>query len=351
MLSDKALTFTLLAFCALMLFWACTNREQKEPELESEDAPIAKGADISWITEMEHKGYSIKNKAGEIVDCFQLMADLGMNAIRLRVWVNPVDGWCNRKDVVAKARRADALGLDVMIDFHYSDWWADPGKQNKPAAWKDMTLGELKNALAKHTRDVLENLRNHNIEPKWIQIGNETSNGMLWPTGKASESMSNYALLHRAGYDAAKSVFPNSYIMVHIDRGEELNHLKWILDGLQSNGAKWDMIGVSLYPAKDSWQSHADACIYNLEQLVKTYDTPTMICEVGMHYTEAEACKKFIQYLFYKGDAMNTTAKKRVFHGVFYWEPQSSGDWNHYSKGAFSLQHQPTVALEAFSAK
>lgn len=351
MLSDKALTFTLLAFSALMLFWACSSKEPKEPELESDDNPIAKGVDISWITEMEYKGYSIKNKAGEIVDCFQLMSDLGMNAIRLRVWVNPVDGWCNRKDVVAKARRADALGLDVMIDFHYSDWWADPGKQNKPAAWEDMTLGELKNALAKHTRDVLENLRNHNIEPKWIQIGNETSNGMLWPTGKASESMSNYALLHRAGYEAAKSIFPNSYVMVHIDRGQELNHLKWILDGLQSNGAKWDMLGVSLYPTADTWQGVADACIYNLEQLTQQYDTPVMICEVGMHYTEAEACKKFIQYLFYKGDTMNTAAQKRTFHGVFYWEPQSSGDWNNYSKGAFNLQHQPTVALDAFANK
>src|SRR5262245_28461707 len=96
---------------------------------------FAKGADISWITQMEAAGIKFYNASGTAMDCMQLMKSLGMNSIRLRVWVNPTNGWCNNADVVAKAKRAQQLGLRLMIDFHYSDYWADPGKQNKPAAW------------------------------------------------------------------------------------------------------------------------------------------------------------------------------------------------------------------------
>ncbi len=308
MLSDKALTFTLIAFCALMLFWVFSGKEQKEPDLESGDDPIIKGANLSWGTK---------------IDCFQLMADLGVNAIRLPVCVHPADGWCNRADVVKKAMRARELDLDVMIDFHYSDWWANADKQNKPKAWESISLEELQEAVGKHTRDVLSDLRNHDVVPKWIQIGHETSDGMLWPTGRASESMTNYATLHQTGYTAAKSICPKALVIVHIDQGQEWPHLQWLLDGLRVNGAQWDMVGVSLYPEVETWQGVADVCIYNLEQLVRKYDTPVMICEVGLSDESPEVFKKFTDYLLYKGEDMNTAAQKKVFHGLFYWKSES----------------------------
>ncbi len=307
MLSDKALTFTLIAFCALMLFWVFSSKEQKEPDLESGDDPIIKGTILSGDTK---------------IDRSLLMANLGVNAIRLPVLVHPADGWCNRADVVQKAMQARELDLDVMIDFHYSDWWANVDKQNKPKAWESLSLEELQEAVGKHTRDVLSDLRNHDVEPQWIQIGNETSDGMLWPTGRASESMTNYATLHQAGYTAAKSICPKALVMVHIDRGEEWPHLQWLLDGLRANGAQWDMVGVSLHPELETWQGVADACIYNLEQLVRKYDTPVIISEVGLSDESTEVLKKFTEYLLYKGKGMNTAVQKKVFHGLFYWKSQ-----------------------------
>ena len=105
--------------------------------LASSAADFFLGADISWCTEMEQRGQKVYNYVGEEREATALMKELGLNAIRLRVWVDPKEhgGWCDKNDVLVKALRAKALGMEVMIDFHYSDWWADPGKQNMPAAW------------------------------------------------------------------------------------------------------------------------------------------------------------------------------------------------------------------------
>lgn len=109
----------------------------------AESQALVKGADVSWLTQMEKAGKSFYNDSGSKQDLFPILKAHGMNAIRLRVWVNPSDGWSNITDVVAKAKRAKAAGFDIMIDFHYSDSWADPGKQNKPAAWSSYTFDQL----------------------------------------------------------------------------------------------------------------------------------------------------------------------------------------------------------------
>ena len=108
------------------------------------------GADISWETEMESKGQKLYNWKGEERECTALMKEMGMNAVRLRVWVDPSehDNWCNKEDLLAKAKRAKELGMDVMVDFHYSDWWADPGKQNIPKAWEKLSFKKMCTALA-----------------------------------------------------------------------------------------------------------------------------------------------------------------------------------------------------------
>ena len=118
--------------------------------------------------------------------------------------------------MIVKAVRAKDLGMDVMVDFHYSDFWADPSKQVKPVAWKDMDLGQLKEAIRNHTTEALQALKAKGVTPKWVQVGNETNNGMLWPTGKidwdksGTERYANYVALNNAGYDAVKSVFRNA---------------------------------------------------------------------------------------------------------------------------------------------
>src|SRR5450830_920025 len=118
-------------------------------------ASFAKGADISWLTQMESSGKKFYNSAGAEQECMALLKSLGMNSVRLRVWVNPSGSWNNSADVVAKAIRAKNLGLRIMIDFHYSDTWADPGQQAKPAAWASLDFATLKTSLATHTTTVL----------------------------------------------------------------------------------------------------------------------------------------------------------------------------------------------------
>lgn len=305
---------------------------------------FAKGADVSWLTEMERSSIKFYDGNDREKECMALLRELGMNSIRLRVWVDPVDGWCNKSDLLVKAFRANNLGMRLMIDFHYSDTWADPGQQTKPAAWTDMDMDELQEAVGDHTREILNELKAHDITPEWIQVGNETGNGMLWEEGKASVNMENYADLNNAGYDAVKEVFPDAKVIVHLHGGHDNDLYRWLFDGLKNNGGKWDVIGMSLYPAADSWQQTNADCIANIRDMISRYDSEVMICEVGMPWDEAEACHDFLADLITKAKAIEDD---RCL-GVFYWEPQSYGGWKGYTLGAFDENGRPTVALDAF---
>ena len=167
----------------------------------------AYGADCSWISEQENDGVLFYDSLGQATDGMRVMRDAGMNSVRLRVWVNHTTGWCNKEDVIIKAKRAAALKLRVMIDFHYSDFFADPSRQNIPVEWADYDLAQMKQAVANHTTEVLSALKAEGVTPEWIQVGNETRNGMLWPMGQLwnnngdlPNGWKNYAALTTAGY-------------------------------------------------------------------------------------------------------------------------------------------------------
>ena len=243
------------------------------------DSEFAKGADISWVTQMESAGLKFYNAAGTETECMGLMKSIGMNTIRLRVWVNPSPAWNNTADVVAKAIRAKNLGLRIMIDFHYSDTWADPGHQTKPAAWAGQDVAALKTSLANHTTAVLTELKNNNVTPEWVQVGNETNDGMLWPEGKASTNMNNFAQMINAGYDAVKAVFPAAKVIVHVSNGWDNALFRWMFDGLQLNAAKYDVIGMSLYPTAANWASVNTQCLINMNDMVARYSKEVMLVE------------------------------------------------------------------------
>jgi arabinogalactan endo-1,4-beta-galactosidase len=314
------------------------------PDSTGNNTGFAKGADISWITEMEANGYAFYNRDGKQEDCYQVMKDEGMNAIRLRAWVNPTAGWCNTADVVAKAKRAKAAGMRIMIDFHYSDWWADPGKQNKPAAWTSLNFNDLKNALSDYTKHVMDTLKSNGIIPDWVQVGNETNDGMLWEDGRASTNMGNFAALVTAGYDAIKSISDTTKVIVHISNGFDNTLFRWIFDGLKNNGAKWDIIGMSLYPSSTNWSTLNAQCLANMNDMVSRYKTPVVICEVGMPWTDSVACKSFLTDIITK---TRSVADNNGL-GVFYWEPECYNNWQSYTLGAFDNGGKPTVALDAF---
>lgn len=173
---------------------------------------------------MEADGRSFFNADGVETDIFALMKQIGMNAIRLRVWVNPqrfgYGAWCDKADILAKAKRAHAQGLDLLIDFHYSDFFADPGTQTLPLDWTGFTREQVKAAVASHTKDVLQTLKAEGIEPRWVQVGNETNSGMIWDYGKidwnkyGSDRFTDYAELSNVAYDAVKEVLPEAQVMI-----------------------------------------------------------------------------------------------------------------------------------------
>jgi arabinogalactan endo-1,4-beta-galactosidase len=308
---------------------------------------FSKGADASWITEMESSGKKFYNKTDIETEGMALLKSLGMNIMRLRVWVNPSPSWNNTADVVAKAVRAKNLGLRVMIDFHYSDTWADPGNQTKPAAWAAMSVADLATAISSHTTQVLTALKTAGVSPEFVQVGNETNDGMLWPNGKASATggMSNYAQFINAGYNAVKAVFPTSRVIVHLSNGWDNGLYTWNIGGIISYGAKFDVIGLSLYPTSTDWPVNNTQCLANMNDLVARYNKEVMVVEVGMSWDQAAACKLFLTDLISKVKSVN--GGKGM--GVLYWEPQCYGNWQGYTKGAFDNSGKPTIAMDAFA--
>lgn len=324
-----------------------TNPRQEITTTTEKETGFARGADVSWLTQMESEGrkFYTPGEDRREMECMQLLRDhCGVNSIRLRVWVNPADSWNNIDDVVLKARRAESLGMRTMIDFHFSDTWADPGHQEMPEAWKSLSFDGLKAAVATHVNDVLGALKSVGVTPEWVQIGNETAPGMMLPAGDVVENPAQLTQLNNSGYDAVKAVFPEAIVIVHLDGGNDQWRYDRMFDALESNGGKYDMIGMSLYPywaeeqgEAGGWQKVADDCIANISHLKQKYNKPVMICEIGMPYNQPEPCRQLISKM------MNTPVE-----GIFYWEPQAPNGYNDgYNLGCFD-NDSPTVALDPF---
>lgn len=333
-------TILTAAIAATASFVGICNESPEETTVE-----FARGADVGWLTELEHKGYRFHTRdTNKQMELMELLRDhAGINSIRLRVWVDPDDYYNSLGDVVQKALRAHKLGMRLMIDFHFSDTWADPGHQEMPRAWKDKPLPELEKAVAEHVTTTLNALRALGIKPEWVQIGNETTPGMMLPTGSVDNPQALTAL-NNAGYDAVKRVLPGAKVIVHLDNGNDPERYDRMFDILRDNGGRYDMIGMSLYPywvahngGDGRWQTVARDCINNINRLKDKYGKPVMICEIGMPYDEAEDCKNLI-----------ATMLEADIEGVFYWEPEAPAGYNGgYNLGCFD-NDAPTVALDAF---
>lgn len=312
-------------------------------------ADFAKGADVSWLPQMEASGFVFRATDGQPRDCLQILKDHGMDTLRLRVFVNPSDhprsGHCSRDETVALAERAHRLGFRLLIDFHYSDTWADPGHQKKPAAWTDHTVEQLQQDIFDHTVDVLRALKTKGITPEWVQVGNEITDGLLWPEGRLANG-ANLAAFLNAGHRAVKSIDPRIQVIVHLDRGNEPVHFREFFDTLKKHGAGYDVIGVSYYPywlGTDYTHTIADLG-RNLNDLVTRYNKAVMVVEVGGEDKHPDNTR-----------AMLTAVLKTVRAvpdgkglGVLYWEPQAAASWSKYKLSCWSADGRPTTALDAF---
>lgn len=339
------------------------DKDRTKQENETPDVPetvFAKGADISWMTEMEKDGQKFYDSKGNATECTALMKEIGFNAIRLRVWADPEEGWCGKDDVTAKAKRARDLGMKIMIDFHYSDSWADPSKQNVPAGWKDFDAARMAQAVKDHTSEVLKALKDEGIEVEWVQVGNEVNQGMLWPLGKVSgQSVGSFVTFLNAGYGAVKAVYPDAKVIVHLSNGHDAGLFDWFFGLMQKNHASYDVIGMSLYPSWwengrwSQWKTNTDKCLANIKALNGKFGKKVMLCEVGMPVSEPQMSKEAMEYILEQTSGMDGCM------GVFYWEPQADGrwkpssyaalGWNAYDMGAFK-DGRPTAALDPFAA-
>ena len=301
---------------------------------------------------MESKGFEWKDNNGVKKELLPLLKEYQLDAVRLRVWVNPensdANGWCDIDDLVKKAEVANTLNMDIMICIHYSDYWADPGKQNKPAAWTSFSVAQLETAVANHTTAILNALSAKGITPKWVQVGNETSDGMLWTTGKASAGgFANYAKFINAGTNAIKSFNSNIKTILHLATGNNNTLFRWNIDGLISNGLntnKLDIIGMSLYPEENNWINMVNDTFDNMIDLKTRYQKDVMMVEIGFNANQTDIAHQFVKYMVEK-------TKQAAGLGVFYWEPIAHKNWNSYSKGAWDEDGSPSIVMDAFIDK
>jgi arabinogalactan endo-1,4-beta-galactosidase len=316
------------------------------------DSKFAKGADISWTPQMEATGYEFYNEKGEKDDVLKILKSKGMDAIRLRVFVNPNDdkgsGHCSKEETVAFAKRLKSLGFRIMIDFHYSDSWADPNKQYKPKAWENLNFEDLKKAVYNHTYDVLLALKKEKITPEWVQVGNEIPNGILWPDGH-SKNFKNLGELLNKGYDAVKAINKKIKVIVHIDEGNNTEKITWFYKNIAEQNVKYDVIGLSYYPywIKKDWTETIQDLQKNMNYLTKTYNKEVMVVEVGGEDTQVENTYKLLEATIKA--VRNVPNKKGT--GVFYWEPQGAKSWSGYALSAWLENGRPSPALDAFLEK
>jgi len=313
--------------------------------VHAQSTGYAYGADVGWVTQEEKEGVVFRDASGEAADPFVLLKTLGVNAIRLRVWVDPKDGWNGKADLLAKAKRAQAQGQKLMIDFHYSDNWADPGKQIKPAAWASHSVAQLTDDVRDHTADVLRYLKDNGIDVAWVQVGNEITNGMLWPEGR-TDQITNLAAFTNAGYDAVKSVYPDAKVVIHIDNGWDDVQARTWFDNYFAAGGKADIIGLSYYPywskVKD-WHVADPMLGDTMKDMVSRYRKPVMVVEVGYAWDQPQEAKAMLSDVIARNKALGDMGQ-----GVFYWEPDGSQAWSHYPLGALDEQGRFTAAMDAF---
>ena len=345
-----------------------------DPEVKPKPVPtpsFAKGADISGVSDMEKGGRTFQLKNGTKADIMDVLKVTGVNAIRLRVWVNPTGGWSGKDDVVKLATRAAKAGMALMVDFHYSDFFADPGRQTIPAAWEadKNDLDKMAKHVSDHTTEVLKALQDAGVTPNWVQVGNETRNGMLWPTGDLSQGGKewtdqgwvNFIHLYKAGYSAVKSVFPSCIVMPHLNNAfNPSNENYWWFKRFKESGAPFDMVALSHYP-QDSWENNKQVswekansrAIDYIQSLASYMNVSVIVTEVGVKTVSNETLAAQVLSEFVTG----IKAIPRCT-GVFYWEPEVDGKWkpavygslgwNAYDMGAFTTSGKATSVMDAF---
>jgi arabinogalactan endo-1,4-beta-galactosidase len=271
------------------------------------------GADISFLPELEAKGIRFSDKGVE-KDAIQILKEHGFNYIRLRIFNDPAGpkgyspnkGFCDLEHTKQMAKRVKAAGMKLLLDFHYSDYWADPQQQNKPAAWVGQDFTTLKKSVQAYTTMVMQQLKDQGTTPDMVQVGNEINHGMIWPDGQIN-NLDSLAQLIYAGTKGVKAISPKTIIMVHIALGGQSLESRFFMDNMTARNLPFDVIGLSYYP---KWHGTPDDLKTNMADLSKRYNKQIMVAE----YTQL---KKEVNDI-----AFNVPGVKGI--GSFIWEPLST---------------------------
>ncbi len=242
------------------------------------------GADISSLKKSEDLGGLYRDADGTAGDAIQILKLHGLNYARLRVWVDPADGYHGKEEILEMATRLQDEDIKLLVDFHYSDNWADPGKQIKPAAWEDYDLEHLKEAVYEHTFDICNSLVDQGTPPDMVQVGNEINAGMLWPDGDY-EHMDNLAALLNEGYRAVKDCSPSTSVMLHIAEGGDNDLARWWFGNIVRREVPFDVIGISYYPY---WHGSLAELQYNLNDISARYGKDVIVVETAYAFTDQE---------------------------------------------------------------
>ena len=276
---------TINMVCVAVALMICAHRHAY-----GAGSPFIKGADISMLPRIEDNG-GIYTENGVQRDLLDILKNHGFNYVRLRIWHSPSEGCCDLEATLLMAERIRAHGLGFLLDFHFSDTWAGPGKQIKPAAWTGIPFSALRDSVYCYTHEVITALKNRKTLPEVVQIGNEVTCGMLWDNGRicgpydTPEQREQFTTLLDDGIRGVReglSPGDSLRIMIHIDRGGDRAGSERFFDTLLAHGVDFDIIGLSYYPW---WHGTLDDLRTNLDSLAAKFEKPIIIAEAAYPWT------------------------------------------------------------------
>lgn len=321
-----------------------TQGNNEDTQAPSENTKyIIKGADISSLEAVEDYGGTFYDFDGREVDVIGFLAENGCNYYRLRIWNHPTASfdagdYCNLEHTIGLAKRIKEAGIKYLLDFHYSDWWADPENQTIPAEWQGMDEEELEAAVYDYTAEVLNALAEAGAYPDMVQIGNEIGNGMLWDYG-TMEHPETLAKFLNSGIRAVRDTTPEgqqTQIMIHVQTGGSVGATQTFFETIEANGVTdYDLVGLSYYPY---WQGTFADMKANIDNIFEVFGKQVVLAETAYPFTNENADSKsnMVSEADLKGVGfeaseenqrrvleliMNAVAECEGGLGIFYWEP------------------------------